>query len=246
MDTSYETSLYISDLHIPYQDKDAVRIMLDFTKWFKPSNIFICGDLVDFYSISHFLRSPDRIDTIQSDLDESVAFLSDLRHVAPKANITLLEGNHEARLTKYIWSKAPELSGIRGLKIQELLNLEKFNISWVGQLEVCNYHGFIIEHGDIVRKHSGYTARGMMEKRGCSGISGHTHRLGSHYTTNMGGDYVWFENGCLCNRNPEYIKAPNWQVGYSVGFFKKTNHRFVMEQICITDGKAVYAGKEFA
>lgn len=244
--TQYEKSLFIGDIHVPYQDVNAIRIVLDFAKWFKPSHIFIVGDLIDFYSLSHFLKDPKRINSLQDDLDEAQSVLHDLRVVAPRAKITFFEGNHETRLIKYVWSKAAEISCLRNMRLEELLDLERFNIDFVGALEEYRYHDFVIEHGDIVRKFSGYTAKGMMEKRGCSGLSGHTHRLGSNFLTNMGGDYVWFENGCLCERKPEYIKSPNWQLGYSVGYFKKNDQRFTVEQVCIADRKAVYAGKEFA
>ena len=241
----YEKSVFYSDFHAPFEDPWCLKIAEDFNKWFKPSFVFILGDVCDFYQVSKFDKSPDRMDQLQADLDAAVSVLERLRTSAgPRAKLVYFEGNHEQRLRKWLWNH-PEVSSLRDLEIQRLLKFDKFNVEFVPALATYTYHGFNIEHGDIVRKHSSYTARGMMEKRGVSGCSGHTHRLGMHYLTNMGGDYVWAENGCMCDRHPEYIRDPNWQNGFSVGYFKKSNNRFTLDQVCIPDGKCVYAGHEF-
>jgi hypothetical protein len=41
------------------------------------------------------------------------------------------------------------------------------------------------------------------------------------------------------------MRGGDWQNGFSVGFFKRDDLRFVAEQVCIPDGKCVYHGKEF-
>lgn len=238
----YEKSLFLSDIHAPYEDDKSMKVVCEFSEWFKPHKVFILGDLVDFYQLSKFDKNPLRMDHLQDDIDIARSCLEMIRTSNPKAQIWLFEGNHCTRLRKWLWSH-PEIASLRGLSINELLTLRQYNVHWVPALDDFVHHGIYLEHGDIVRKHSAYTARGMMEKRGVSGISGHTHRAGMHYLTNMGGDFVWVENGCLCNRNPEYVKSPNWQNAFTVGYFK--NDRFTMSQVLIPDGKAVYAGKEF-
>ena len=241
---NYEKSLFISDIHAPYQDPMCMKIVEEFSLWFKPQKVFILGDLVDFYQLSKFDKNPMRMDHLQDDIDSARSELERIRSANSKAEIVLFEGNHESRLTKWLWNH-PEVASLRNLSIQELLTLSKYDIKWVGHLEVYLYHDFALEHGSIVRKFSAYTARGMMERNGVSGISGHTHRMGTHYHTDLGGDYVWVENGCLCDRHPDYVKNPDWQNAFSVGFFKKSNSRFTIDQVCIPDGKCVYAGREF-
>lgn len=240
----YEKSIFIGDIHTPFQDDVCMNIVFKFMKWFKPNYIFLLGDIIDFYGLSHFDKDPQRITSLQDDLDTTITYLYKLRQENPKAKIVYFEGNHELRLQKYLWQH-PEISKLKVMQLENLLQLDKLKIEFIPQNKNYDYHNFQIEHGEIIRKHSGYTARGQMEKRGISGISGHSHRLGTHYLSNMGGDYIWLENGCLCSREPEYIKNPNWQNGWSVGYFKENDNRFVMEQICITKNKAVYAGEEF-
>jgi UDP-2,3-diacylglucosamine pyrophosphatase LpxH len=221
-----------------------MKIIEEFSLWFKPQKVFILGDLVDFYQLSRFDKDPKRMDHLQDDIDSARGELERIRTANPRSEIVLFEGNHETRLRKWLWNN-PEVSSLRALSIQELLTLKQYDIKWVGALETYLHHEYSLEHGSIVRKFSGYTAKGMMEKNGLSGISGHTHRMGKHYHTDLSGDYLWVENGCLCDRKPDYVKNPDWQNGFSVGFFKKNNTRFHIDDICITDGKAVYAGREF-
>ena len=240
----YEKAVFYSDFHAPYEDPWCVKIAEEFNAWFKPNYVFILGDLVDFYQLSKFDKSPYRMTELQNDLLSGKVILERLRTSAPKDKMVFFEGNHESRLRKWLW-KHPEISSLQALSLPELLGLPTFGVEFVGSLTDYDYHGWSVEHGDIVRKWSGYTARGMMERRGTSGISGHTHRMGTNYMTDRGGDYVWIENGCMCDRHPEWIKAPNWQNGFTVGWFKPADLRFTFDQVCVPDGKCVFAGREF-
>lgn len=241
----YERSIFLSDIHVPFHDKNSLNVVNKFTKWFEPKTIFLVGDIIDFYSISTFDKDPQRINNLQSDIDETHKVLSEIRKNSPKSEIIYLEGNHEIRLKRYLW-KHPEIASLKALSFDNLLGLKELKIKYKPSQEICMFHKFYIEHGDLVRKHSGYTAHGQMEKRGISGLSGHSHRLSTHYLTNMGGNFVWAENGCLCSTSCDYIIGlPNWQQGFSIGYFKKGLQRFSLEQISIIHNKCVYAGKEF-
>ena len=146
---------------------------------------------------------------------------------------------------KYLW-KHPEISSLEALTMENLLHLKELNIQYKDQFANVKLHQFLVEHGSVVRQQSAYTARAMLEKRGMSGISGHTHRMGAHYLTNMAGSYAWFENGCLCDLHPDYVVGqPNWMNGFSIGHFKKSNNRFNIEQIPIVDKHASYGEQEF-
>lgn len=243
---TYEKSLFINDIHVPFQNNKALKVIKNFTEYFEPNKIFILGDLIDMYAVSSFDKDPSRITDLQKDLNITKRILKQIRENNEKADIVYLEGNHTDRLRRYLW-KHPELTGLDSLKIESLLNLKEYNIFFKPQTgEPIIYHNFLIEHGNIVRSQSAYTARGMFEKRGLSGISAHTHRMGAHYKTNMSGNYVWYENGCLCDLNPEYvIGKPDWLNGFSIGYFKKTSNRFNIEQIPILHNKASYGEMEF-
>jgi len=239
----YEKSIFIGDTHVPFECKTSIKSTLTFIKAFKPNTIFLMGDIIDFYSISTFDKEPNRITSIQSDIDIAINILKSIRKASNKSKIIYIEGNHEHRLQKYLW-KHPEISSLNALNIQNMLNLKEMDIKYINQYKTQVYHNFVVEHGSLVRQQSAYTAKAMLLKRGMSGISGHTHRMGAHYLANMGGNYVWYENGCLCDLNPEYIIGkPDWMNGLSIGYFK--GKRFSIEQIPIIDGIISYAGKEY-
>lgn len=241
----YERAVYVGDVHCPYQSTSAVGVMLSFLHWFQPHKVYLMGDIADFYQVSKFDKDPSRLMELQDDLDSAKDFIFKVRRVAPDADIAFTVGNHEDRLRKYLCAH-PELSSLRAMNLEPLMGLDDYGVKVIGARDLHQYHGFCVEHGEIVRKSSGYTARGQLERRGVSGISGHTHRLGVHYHTDLGGDYLWAENGCLCDRRPSYCSAPDWQNGFSISHFNPDTQRFALEQILIHDGMAVFAGREFS
>jgi len=235
-------SIFIGDIHVPFHDHVAVKLLVEFLKWFQPQRIYLIGDVVDFYPLSRFDRDPARIGTLQIELDECVDLFTEIRDICPHAEMFFREGNHEKRLTRYLWQH-DEIESLRCLDIKELLNLEELHIEHIeynGHLD--HYRSFLVEHGDLCRKHSGYTARAMMEKRQLSGICGHTHRLGAHYQTDHAGQKVWYENGCLCRLDPEYIVGkPNWQQGFTIAH--NWENRFQVEQVPVMRGRIFCHGR---
>ena len=245
MKPQFEKSIFLSDMHVPFEHKKSLKVVNAFMEWFKPNKIYLIGDIIDFYAVSSFDKDPERITSLQDDINKTRNILKDIRACNPKADILYIEGNHEHRLQKYMW-KHPEISSLDALSVTNLLMLTELRIAYVNQFESVKYHKFLVEHGSVVRQQSAYTARAMLEKRGMSGISGHTHRMGAHYLTNMSGSYAWFENGCLCDLHPEYVVGqPNWQTSFSIGYFKAKGNRFNVEQVPIIHDKASYGDMEF-
>ena len=238
--------MFVSDIHCPYQDNSALEAMYHFMDWWKPSEVIILGDLVDFYAVSRFSREPERVLKLQEELDEGVLILEKIRNHSPKAKMTFIKGNHEARLKRYLWSHAQELDCLRALKLESLLQFDRFNIKYEDR-GIMHYKDIIVKHGNIVRKFAGYTAKGEFEKNGMSGVSGHTHRLAQYRHTNELDSFIWTESGCLCQLDADYLEGciPNWQVGFSIGYFKENSKRYLIETVPIISAKAMYGGREF-
>lgn len=57
-----EKSVVIGDMHIPYEDKGAIKKVIQFISYFKPDRIFINGDLIDCLDISRFETPLERHD----------------------------------------------------------------------------------------------------------------------------------------------------------------------------------------
>ena len=238
-----QTGLIFGDLHIPFEDKAAVRLLLRFIEKNPVNFIVINGDLCDFYLLSSFAKDPGRKDKMQDDIIAVRAFLNRLTKAAPNSNIIFLEGNHENRLQRYLWTKAEELSSLSELSIKHLYSLDDFRIKHIPYEAGLLINGaFLILHGDIVSKHSGYTAKLMFEKHGGCGICGHTHRGGSYYKRDRFGTWGWWEGFCLCSLNPDWVKNPNWQQGFSLIHFTDTK-RFWIEQVPIIGHELLYGNE---
>ncbi len=233
------------DAHIPYLDPGAFQTALAFLRFYKPHIVVQLGDLVDFYSLSRFCKDPARLTDLQEELDEARLILGKIRDAAPEAVFYFLRGNHEMRLTKHLWTKAPEFSKLRSLQLDSLLGLKERKIEYV-ESGVMQLHGFIIKHGNLVRSRSGYTATGELEKSGTSGVSGHSHRAAQVYKRNVSGMFSWTEAGCLCDLNPEYAEGQvlDWIHSIAYGTFEKEGNRFEIHLAPIVKNKIVIAGRE--
>ena len=238
--------LFVPDIHAPFQDAKAIKAMIAFAKWWKPDYVYFLGDVIDFYSISRFAKDPARALELQLEVDEARKVLKTICAATPNAKKYFICGNHEARMQKFLWTRAAELSGLQGLQIDTMLGLGELGIHYYPEGRT-KFRGTIIKHGDIVRKFCSYTAKGEFESTGISGVSAHTHRLGIYSMTNEAGDFTWMECGHLAKPDQEYMmgKVPNWQQGFGIGYYKEGSRRFNVDIVRIIHGKAMYGGYEF-
>lgn len=84
----------ISDIHFPYQDDKAIKAALDFIKTNPVDTIILNGDILDFYDVSSFDKEPDRINSLQKEIDMAQKFFKKLRTIKPDARIVFIKGNH--------------------------------------------------------------------------------------------------------------------------------------------------------
>lgn len=93
----------ISDLHIPFHDESAIRSGLHWLLKQKVNHLHIGGDFFDCYSMSRFSQYksvPIR--------EEFIAGRKILQYCSERfAEVTVCEGNHEARERKYLSSRLP-------------------------------------------------------------------------------------------------------------------------------------------
>lgn len=245
--SSVKKGIIINDEHIPFQDQKIIDLVFDFVRDFKPDIIDDLGDTIDLWQISSFDKDPARKNTIQKDLDKYKGYLKTLRSLAPNAEIEVHLGNHGDRLRKYIWRNADALSSIVSLNMEFLLGVKEQKISLIKGAEEYRRRGnLILTHGTVVSQDSGMTARRNLKKYGLSVITGHTHRGGSTYVTDLLGTRGAWENFCLCD--PKLSKewrmaTANWQQGFSYVYYYPD--RFEIHQCPIIKGKFTALGKEY-
>lgn len=247
--------VFLSDHQIPDQDDKTIALVNKFILDFKPDKVHIVGDFLNFTKVAKYDQDPFYHKTMQDEIKEGRTILKELVAVSRKANakteIVWYEGNHEARLIKYLGKNASALAEITGddgeyyISIPSIFGLKKLGVKWIPYMKRHDEHNIEIEHGDRVRQKSGYTAHAMLDKRGKSGISGHTHRLAMIMKTTVDSTRWWIENGCLCKRIFEspYTRDPDWQQGFTVGIYDKQEKTFHPTIVPIFNHAFMYGGK---
>lgn len=248
-----QTAVLYGDSHFPNHDPRVLDVVGRVVEEVNPNTLVHMGDLLDCYALSRFDKDPQRKETLQDEIDMARQHLAQMRLTAPDARFILLEGNHEDRLRRILWNlpgTANALSSLtefrNALTWPKLLGLDALYIGFAGYNDGQAKRQFlpkwILKHGSVVRKYSGYTARGEMEKYGRSGSSGHTHRLAAHFHQDHNGNHCWVETGCTCLLTPEYMQDPDWQQGCVVLTFEPETGAFSVEPIYIHNGLAVWRG----
>ena len=240
---SLTKTVFISDIHIPYQDKPALAMAMEVIKDLKLKsydNLIIGGDLVDYYPVSNF--SPDLMSSnIEVELFEAVEWLNKLRKIAPRSSIYFFQGNHEERMQRKIMSSASALAPFlkNRLAIRELLEFKKFGIREVKTPFTLNKKLYFLhgheKKGFITPKHIA-NVNLMYYNRNV--IVGHHHRFDMSITTQLDGSLLGgWANGCLADLSllPDglYSSFDSTQRGITViyskpnGFFSVAQHLFI-------------------
>ncbi len=222
-------SVVFGDLHIPFQDKRAVSLLLKFIKLYQPDNIFINGDLLDCWAISKFTKPVNLEVHLSDEIAETKSFLRTLRKTAPKSKIFYIFGNHSWRFEKYLADEAGMFKNLQGMSLEEQLGCAELKIQVINKHLKENHYRFghiLIGHFNKVCANAGYTAHNLLLAKGMSLIQGHTHRGAMVYKRTYRDTMVGVEGFCLCDINPTYMSLPNWQLGFctissdDTGFFK--------------------------
>jgi len=217
---SPERWLVLSDQHYPYHHRRFIKAVKRFAADYDPHHIVINGDGLDFYDLSRFNKNPERRFKLQKDIDFLVGdFLEYWSTEFGKHGTQLhyTEGNHERRSRTYCWSQAPEHSSLRGMKVPQLLSLDRLGYKWYNLETPIEAGSLIIQHGLFARKGGGISAKAMLERYGTSSLSGHSHRMGSFFRTDWNGVHAAWEQGCMVDiKQQEYDPQPDWQCGFAV------------------------------
>lgn len=251
------TSVHYGDLHYPYQDDDALRVLYQVLDDVRPDLVVCHGDLLDCEQISRFPKDPYNRTPLHEEIRMGAEHLGEVTAITPHADHWLLEGNHEERLRRTLWSMGEDRVG------GELVQLKgmRETLSWENQLGLGSlgweftpypqhmllFDRIILAHGKTVRRHSAYSAKAEHDLYAKSGMSGHTHRMGSYYHSAYDGQVqAWHELGLLGRIRSDYTGTPpNWQQGFAVVTWTQDRSRYGVEHISIHEGSAFFRGRQY-
>ena len=217
-----------SDCHFPKHDATAIEASVDHVKQFgEPDVVLLNGDFADAEEFSSWAKSPKAIDTANS-LEIIREGLLYFRRSFPNAKLIYKFGNHEERLDRYCWSRAPELVGLEHVSWKGLLTIdaelnkvdELAGVEFIGEQRPIVLGKLTVFHGHELPK--GLTnavnpARGAFLRMIDTVLIGHHHRSSSHV------EYDWkhepincWSVGCLCDLTPEYARINKWNLGHAI------------------------------
>lgn len=205
----------ISDSHIPYQSEYGISSLLSKLRKLSPKRILLLGDILDCYPFMRYRKDPEKLLSVNIEIDQARKFLGNIRKIVKNGDITYLEGNHEERLNKFIWDHAPQLSPLE-INIPTILKLEDEGIEYINNKDGILINNIRFLHGNFVRKNPGMSALAHMERTNTSIVIGHCHRLSLVYM-NYGDIRFGMETGCLADPSKcEYTIFPNWMLGFGI------------------------------
>lgn len=242
---SFETVVFVSDIHAPYHDQNVISASLQLIKDIKPHRVIVNGDTNDFFQLSRFNKALERLDKLQEELDMGFTILKAFRDAAPDAIMDHTLGNHDERLLTYVSFQAQALKSLDALKPVNLLRLDELEANFHPRNGFRLRPEFLVEHGQVVRKDAGASAKARLNDTLISGIMGHTHRMGTAYRSGYK-DLKWYEQGCLCMRNADYvIGETNWQPGIAVGQFSTKTENFHVELVPAVGQGFLFGGRRY-
>lgn len=258
----------------PFHDDHALDVAEQISAYLRPEKQINLGDLNDFASFGRFLQEPGFQATTQAGLDRAHIHLAQQRAASPDGEIIVLEGNHDARISKAIITNALAAYGLRTanapaswpvLSVPNLLRFDELGIEYASgypAAEVWINDRIRAIHGYRV-KSAGSTASLVVDDERVSTLFGHVHRIELQHTTRHTKDgprqNLAATPGCLCRIDGavpsmkgavDVLGRPirsyeNWQQGIAVVSYQPGDSDFALELVPIISGVAYFRGMRF-
>jgi predicted phosphodiesterase len=231
--------LILCDVHIPYQDNEALSVAINEGVRQGCDAVILNGDALDCHMISDFVKDP-RKRKFKDELYAMRQFVHTLRGQFPSAHIYYKEGNHEERYWRYMRVKAPELFDIDAFDFASLCHLDKHNITWIDGKSKLNIGKLSIFHGHEFGKQflpSVNVARGLFMKTKVSALCGHHHQTAEHNERDANGKFITcWGVGCLSELSPDYNPYSKYNHGFAI-VEKGTNGNYSVKNLRIHEGQ---------
>jgi hypothetical protein len=234
------------DFQFPFEDPEVYSSFLTFLAAERPDRIVLTGDILDLTAVSAYDKDPRLGLPVQEELAHTHRRLAEIRASAgEEAQIFFLYGNHEARFSKWLAKKAPELVGLADaegrevLSLENLLRLKELNIqscisegvAYAGPEHLRSYYqiteDLIATHGTYSRSTGGGASIiPIVDASGVSVVGGHDHSQGVAFRT-IGGfagidekRTAAISTGMMCRRTElGYLaqhQVSRWSAGFAV------------------------------
>jgi hypothetical protein len=211
----------------------------------KPVGVICGGDAVDGDTISRYdpTRGHHKRFTVREELECVKEHFDSLDNVmdraCPKAFRSWILGNHDVRLSRFVATKAPELTDLPYTRLEDWV--PRWPLSWTAEINSGTDGMTVVRH----RNQAGMLhMQGM--KAGCHYVHGHLHRLNVHTLATFAGYRYSVDTGSLADPESDGFDygegGPNHCQGFAVLTYR--NHKLMMPELCyVQDGKAYFRGE---
>jgi len=191
--------LVISDLHIPYHHKDAIKFLAAVKKKYNPDTILDIGDEQDLHCMSYHDTDPN-LPSASDELEESRKYMKQLEKLFPEMD--LIESNHGS--LAYRKAKTHGFPKEMILPYNDLLQVgDGWRWHFDLTIELSNGQKCYFHHGkssDVKR---------LSQNMGMNACQGHYHSsFGASYWGNPNGIFWGLQVGCLID-DKSYAMAYN-------------------------------------
>lgn len=240
----------IGDLHAGAHDRRAWELILRVIQHMKPQKVLQIGDFGDWESLSMHARKAGVRRSYRADKAAVRTCFRELCDASGSAEITVVEGNHDERLSRYLAENASEMEDDDAFDPRSVFGLRNRDV-WVPYRTGIHIGQVYYTH-DV--GHSGKNARqqNLDAVQQCV-VTGHTHRGGISYGGNvMGSHYFALELGWVGDMKKfadkpymHVAKMKDWQLGLGVVDYD-TNWNLAWGQMCpIVKGRVSVDGRMF-
>lgn len=242
--------LIFPDVHSYNFDRKAWGCFIEVARSLGPwDHVVGLGDLLEGDAVSAYNKGRPQLQEglrLLKDYAFAGELLDELQNaVGPQAAITLLKGNHEWRVDRYL-EEHPELDGL--INVEQGLKLKERNIT------MCNSYpdGATLQIGKLHFTHGiycgGNAAKKHLENFGVNLVFGHTHEVGmaSKKMFGKGKTLSAWNMGCLCRYDMPYLvgRPTSWQHAIGTAYVSDTG-MFSVNTHLVFAGTTIINGKMF-
>lgn len=221
------------DSHGSHIDQQAASAFLNDLELLKPRQVVMLGDHLDCggFLAQHFALGfvAETRASFADDVAAANQFLDAIQERTGNVETYYLEGNHEARIEKWIIKQtlrnpADAQMFYDMFGVESVLNLKQRKINFVKRSGT--YHNLskrgMIKLGKCVFQHGTRcginAAQATLNDIGNSVVFGHTHRVSSQVKDTLTGTIGAWSVGCLCELAPLYAdtRITGWSHAYGL------------------------------
>jgi predicted phosphodiesterase len=221
------TAGLLTDIHLPDENKDAIKLALKVCNEAEVDCIVLMGDNFDFDLLSTFATSRKRKmrDAIKEVDDKWHKLIDDIKENCPTCKtIVTFRGNHDSRIERWNDAHGNPFGDSLEENYVEMIR-SKGRVLWLGDMQETYLGNLYIQHGKRVGENA---AKSTLKDIGWSTpvVQGHNHRPAVYWhrvnkaNVNEGYRVVTSASiGALCNNPPHYQTDSNmsaWINGMAI------------------------------